>query len=737
MNIWILTSEMPNPLAGGIARYVENFAKILGQKGHQVTIISKSDEEIEKEIAKNVTLIGVVPKEPSAYTGNFTPLNHPAFPYNILTFWDAFSYQIANKVLKLLKNRPKPDIIETQEYSAVGYYLLQKKLTKEPLLADIPILVHIHSPWFETAKFNEEPLYKLPYYWVGQMEKFCIHAADALISPSRFVANSVKESLKKELFIETFPLPTAIKKEDIEIPADKNILYFGRLEIRKGVLPLIESSVSLWKKGEDFKLTLIGGDTDYFPMGMSVGSFIKQKYRKWIEEEKRLVLKPQKNYEELLREIKKSWAVIIPSLWENFPNTCIEAMSLGKVVLASKNGGQAEMIEKDGENGFIFDWKSGDFEEKLLKILSLTKKEIEEIGKKAQERIYDFCDPKKVYEKRISHFKRVIENHHPKTLFPTTYEVPKFTGNFKKYNQKKDLLSVVIPYYNLGSLLNETIQSILDSTYKNLEIIIVNDGSSDKESIEVLKKIERENNPKIKIIHTENQGLATARNKGAKEANGEFLAFVDADDLIDKEFFKKAIEILKSYENVSFVYSWVEYFGSLQDVWPTYNAEFPYLLAHNMINANLVLKYEEFMNKGLNKKEMKYGLEDYEAWINILANGGVGVAIPEVLVRYRIREDSMYRKGTKDQIYYLYERITNLHPSLYQKYGAELFNLQNQNGSASEWIHPSTSTSGLAWREYELGAKIVKKIKNNPLIKLLLKNPKMKERMKEVLKKIS
>ncbi len=736
MNIWILTSEMPNPLAGGIARYVENFAEILGKRGHQVTIISKSDEEIEKEIAKNVTLIGVVPKEPSAYTGNFTPLNHPSFPYNILTFWDAFSYQIANKVLELLKNRSKPDIIETQEYSAIGYYLLQKKLTKEPLLANIPVLVHIHSPWFETAKFNEEPLYKLPYYWVGQMEKFCIHAADALISPSLFVAKSVKESLQKELFIETFPLPTAIKKEDIEIGTDKNILYFGRLEIRKGVLPLIESSVSLWENGEDFKLTLIGGDTDYFPMGMSVGSFIKQKYKKWIEE-KRLVLKPQKNYKELLREVKKSWAVVIPSLWENFPNTCIEAMSLGKVVLASKNGGQAEMIEKDGENGFIFDWERGDFKEKLLKILALSEEERKQIGKNAQERIYSLCDPLKVYEQRIKHFQKVIENHQVKISFPTTYEVPKSKTIPKKYNQKRDLLSVVIPYYNLGSLLNETLKSVLNSTYKEMEIIIVNDGSNDKESLKILEKIERENNPKIKIIHTENQGLATARNKGASEANGEFLAFVDADDLIDKEFFKKAIRILKSYKNVSFVYSWVEYFGDLQDVWPTYNAEFPYLLAHNMINANLVLKYEEFMNKGLNKKEMKYGLEDYEAWINILANGGIGVAIPEVLVKYRIREDSMYRKGTKDQIYYLYEQITNLHPSLYQKYGAELFNLQNQNGSAREWSHPSASTSGLAWREYELGAKIVKKIKNNPLVKLLLKNPKMKEKMKEVLKKIS
>ena len=738
MNIWILTSEMPSPFAGGIARYVENFARILGEKGHSVTIVAKSEEEIEKEIFKNVFLAGVVPKEASGYFGNFSPSEHPAFPYNVLTFWDAFSYQIAEKVLSLLKKRPKPDVIETQDYSAVGYYLLQRKLVKEELLKDIPIVVHIHSPWFETAKFNEEPLYKLPYYWVGQMEKFCILSADALVSPSKFVADSIKKSLKRELAIETFPLPTTIEKREIDGAGERRrILYFGRLEIRKGVLPLIEKSVSLWEKGVEFELVLMGSDTDYFPMGESVGSFIKKRYRKWIDD-KKLVLIPQKRYEAVLEEIKRAWAVVIPSLWENFPNTCIEAMSLGRVVLASKEGGQAEMIDRDGENGFVFDWnRDGDFEEKLLRILSLSEEERKRIGERAQERIYDFCDPERVYEKRISHFEKVIKSASFGKVFPVTYEIPSFAKNLTKYEQKRDLLSVVVPYYNLGSLLKETLESVLNSTYENLEVLIVNDGCDEEESLKVLDEIRKEKDERVRIVDTENGGLALARNKGAKEAKGEFLAFVDADDLIDERFFEKAVRVLKNYENVSFVYSWVEYFGEIRDVWPAYNAEFPYLLAHNMVNANVVLRYEDFMNKGLNKKDMKYGLEDYEMWINILENGGVGVALPEILVKYRIREDSMYRKASKDQIYTSYEKIVSLHSQMYKKYGEELFNLQNQNGSASEWIHPSVSPSGLAWREYELGAKIVRKIKNNFLVKLLLKNPKMKESIKRAVKRFS
>ena len=803
MNIWILTSEMPSEYAGGIARYVENFAKIAGENDHKVTIIARSQEKVNKTIAKNVKMIGVVTKEGMVHTSySEDPAKHPAYPYNILTFWDAFSYQMADEVIKLLKSEELPDIIETQEYAAVGYYLQQRKLTEESPLKDIPIVVHLHSSWFETARVNQEPLYKLPYYWVGQMEKFSIFSADALISPSYFIADSLKKTLQKDFHIDTFPLPTMIEKREIKKEfKNKNIVYFGRLEVRKGVLPLIKSAVGLWNEGIDFTLTMIGGDTEYFPRNTTVGTFIKKRYKKEIEEG-RLILKSQMKHEDLIEEISTAWAVTIPSLWENFPNTCIEAMSVGQVVLASKSGGQAEMVEEDGKNGFIFDWsREGEFEEKLKTILSLDIDKKREIGKNAQKRIYSLCDPQSVLKKRIEHFEKVIKDYKQKDDFPTSYKVPPQPKNMKRYDQKRDLLSVVIPYYNLGKLLNETLKSVLNSTYKNLEVIVLNDGSTDEESIKTLKEIEKRNLENVRIVTTTNQGLASARNNGAKEAKGEFLAFVDADDLIDETFFQKAVSVLKRYKNVSFVYSWVQYFENSNGIWPTYNCEFPYYLGHNMVNANFVLKYDEFMNKGQNKKEMEYSLEDYEAWMGILENGGIGVSLPHILTKYRIRKDSMYRQSNENQIYYLYERITKFHPKLYQKYGVELFNLQNTNGSALGWVHPSADASrppdvyveelkrkneelwkeskrladaweihnnfikeqtkyidslenqvasfnqnrldnsliqtegDLSWREYELGAKIVKKIKGNFLVKMMLNNPKIKDFIKRSLKK--
>jgi len=718
LKIWILTSEFPDKAAGGIARYVENFSIIASKEGHFVTVFTKANENGEFFINENVKVIKIAP--------------HSSFPYDILTFWDAFSFHMADRVIEHLRIE-KPDIIEVQDYEAVGYYLIQRKLTQN-ILQNIPIVLHLHSPWFITAKYNQEPLFKLPYYWVGQMEKFCIVGADALIAPSNFIIDSVKRELKRDLKVEHFPLPTII--EDFQISEnikEKEIVYFGRLEVRKGVLKLLEKSKKLWDEGVDFTLVLIGSDTDYFPKSMSVGNYIKQNYKKYLG--KKLFIKEAMDKKRLLERLSKAWAIVIPSLWENFPNTCIEAMSLGKVVLASSQGGQKEMIE-DGVSGFIFSWdKKGDFEDKLKKILSLTKEEIKEISKKAQKRIMQISNPKEIVSKRIRHFEKVIENHSLKRYFPITYDYLREERNFKKYPQQKDLLSVIIPFYNMKEYIKESLEKIFESSYKNLEVIVVNDGSKkeDRDFLESLK-----NRFDFKIIHQENRGLSYSRNRGALEAKGEFIAFIDSDDLIERDFFEKSINVLKRYENVSFVYSWVKYFGAIEDIWPTYNAQFPYLLAHNMINANLVLRKDHFLNWGMNKEEMEYGLEDYESWISILEKGGVGVSLPEILVKYRIREDSMYRKISRDQILYLYEKIVSFHPEIYRKYATELFLLQNENASAYQFIHPSKSVFGdISWREYELGVKIVNFVKNNFLIRKILSNPKMKEFIKEKLKKLS
>ena len=101
-------------------------------------------------------------------------------------------------------------------------------------------------------------------------------------------------------------------------------------------------------------------------------------------------------------------------------------------------------------------------------------------------------------------------------------------------------ISVIVPVYNTEKYIEKCLQSILSQTMNDIEIIVVNDGSTDN-SENVIKQIEKNNNTKIQIKYfkKENGGLSDARNYGVKKATGKYISFIDSDDYIDKNLYKK------------------------------------------------------------------------------------------------------------------------------------------------------------------------------------------------------
>ncbi|MBQ3626972.1 MAG: glycosyltransferase family 2 protein, partial [Synergistaceae bacterium] len=105
------------------------------------------------------------------------------------------------------------------------------------------------------------------------------------------------------------------------------------------------------------------------------------------------------------------------------------------------------------------------------------------------------------------------------------------------------LLSVIIPAYNTAKFLNKCVDSVVNQTYQNIEIIIVDDGSSDSTPQICDELASKYNN--IKVIHQENKGLAQTRSVGFNASRGEYIAFVDSDDYIDLNAYAKAIKVLE------------------------------------------------------------------------------------------------------------------------------------------------------------------------------------------------
>ena len=111
----------------------------------------------------------------------------------------------------------------------------------------------------------------------------------------------------------------------------------------------------------------------------------------------------------------------------------------------------------------------------------------------------------------------------------------------------KELISVIIPIYNVEHYLEKSVESVINQSYENLEIILVDDGSTDdsgKLCDKIAKKDER-----IKVIHKKNGGISDARNVGIEKANGKYLGFIDSDDYIDEFFYETLYAILKKYNS--------------------------------------------------------------------------------------------------------------------------------------------------------------------------------------------
>lgn len=706
MNYWLLTSEFPPAYGGGISTYCIETAKMLTAKGNKVTVITQDF---------GVNGLRIEDKGPHRLV-NFNPGKY--YTSSFLGYEANLSYAFAQAVKELIEKEGLPDVIESQEYMGIAYYLLQHKWLGYSPFKDLKVVITLHAPSFLYLDYNKVPNYQLPYFWIGEMERFCIRAADLLISPSQYLVNEIEHRVKTDdLIIHILKNPYKAEQQKITDVFTRNkIVFFGKLIPQKGCLELLKYFKQLWQQGFEHSLTMIGGgDHMYHPEGIDMIDFIKQSYSTEIRQGK-LILLGSIPPSELNRHISDAHVIIIPSIVDNLPYTVPEVMALGKVVLASKQGGQSEIIE-DGVDGFLFDHKQPEsFNLKLKEVLSLNDAAISKVSANAINKITAQFDYDKVYEQKIKLLEQ-LDSAGTRQNFP--YIRPQKTvKQLSNPTENNGLLSVIVPYYNMGQYVEETIKSIVNSTYKQAEIIIVNDGSTDFTSTAVLKTLS-EKYP-VTIINKQNQGLALARNTGAVAAKGEFLAFLDPDDTVEPTYYEKAIGVLKNCNNVCFVGCWANYFGENTGYWPTFNPEPPYLLVHNMINSSaLVYKKQAFINSGLNDAEMVFGMEDYESLIKLVENGYQGVVLPEPLWNYRVRKNSMARAFTKNKEVYLYRLIAEKHKAFYSTFGAEVANLLNANGPGYKYDNPTFfyNMPGNGIMNNTLKNMIVKIVKSNPLLR--------------------
>lgn len=206
-------------------------------------------------------------------------------------------------------------------------------------------------------------------------------------------------------------------------------------------------------------------------------------------------------------------------------------------------------------------------------------------------------------------------------------------------------VSVIIPTYKQTHYLPEALESLEKQTFRDFEVIVVDDGNSDKNGVQKAVGKFAGRLPVKVIRHPKNLGLATARNTGVKASRGKYVLTLDSDDLLKPTFLQTTVAILEDRPDISIAYTDVELFGAADKVleMPEYN--FNELLTHNLLACTSLYRRQVFEAVGGYSTDMIYGWEDYDFWIRAGRLGYCGVRWAEPLFRYRRYDGSMLMRS--------------------------------------------------------------------------------------------
>lgn len=209
----------------------------------------------------------------------------------------------------------------------------------------------------------------------------------------------------------------------------------------------------------------------------------------------------------------------------------------------------------------------------------------------------------------------------------------------------KPLVSVIIPNYNYAKYVREAIDSALEQTYPNVEIIVVDDGSKD-DSPEILKSYGK----KIKTVFQENAGVSAARNNGVRMSQGEFVAFLDADDIWFPEKIEKQIELFGKDKDLGLVHVGVENIDSEGNALDSTTAGLAGRISHEFLlferavvlggGSGIMIPRKVFDELGGFDPELMTSA-DWDLFYRISRRYEVGF-VPEILLRYRLHGSNMH-----------------------------------------------------------------------------------------------
>jgi glycosyltransferase involved in cell wall biosynthesis len=269
------------------------------------------------------------------------------------------------------------------------------------------------------------------------------------------------------------------------------------------------------------------------------------------------------------------------------------------------------------------------------------------------------------------------------------------------------LVSIVVLCHNYGRFLPEAIESAFGQDYPELEVLVVDDGSTD-DSLEVARRFE----DRARILTQENQGLARTCNRGAREAGGELFAFLSADDRFEPSYVSELASALERQPDAAFAYCAARLFGAESGMMPSRPfSAFSLIRGRNYVNGSALTRRTAYLEAGGYPEDLPEGaFDDWDFWLTMVEHGHRGTYVPKPLLHWRRHEGGSKNPASRGATDVETERVKQRHPALQQAASSRFYAFDRAVGLADRVVRISrirpllSACEQLSWRRY-LAAK--------------------------------
>jgi glycosyltransferase involved in cell wall biosynthesis len=538
-----------------------------------------------------------------------------------------------------------PDYAEFPDYRGHALVPLQARAAGSPSLRGTEIAIRLRG-LAELICLYDGTWPRPEHRMVFDLEHEALRLCDRMIHPGESVLETYRAQTegidfggaeRVRLSFEPGPEPEATPSGEGPL----RILFAGRLQRVKGVLPLVEACLEA--EDPNWRLTLVGGDTETAPMSQSVRMTIEA----MVGDDERVEIRGPVPHRELQQLYGEHDLVAVPSYFEVWSNVALEAMRAGAPVLACPCGGLAEIVE-DGVTGWLAAGTGREPIRRALEGLLADRGEVERVRTSGvpRARFLELTDEDEV----LAEYRALLERSTPRPQ-KSTSEVPLLGLE----DSSEPLVTGLVTYCGEHETVREAVDSLLAQTYRNLEVVVVNDGSFCAEDLVLFELAELD---RVRVLHKPNGGESTSRNLGILDSDGDYLAFLDGDNILEPGFVTRAVAMIEADPEIAYVTSWLRFFGDDEETRaragaagyaPLGNA----VRSDDAINSDgdsiALIPRRLFAQEGYGYEEDAILLADWELYRRLREDGRFGAVIPAFEANYRMRVGSVSQLAAGDR----------------------------------------------------------------------------------------